>query len=353
MSTSSLPTLGPLQLLEELELSERDHAALVAALREDPTGQSVVLDAQRAASSGAAAAAAHSSGTAGGSGASSAAEEGRPARLRRLVARLLPPNPFSSGPKAEAALKLAAWIASVSRDRPAEPMEAASLSAGSQLGAAPDLLQGLLQATRGAGGAAGVPPGLAASLLGALPGAQQPAATTGAVRHADEARDEAMQLDREPHRQRRKRHKPLSELLAEIPLQEPPAAERLAMQHAVPSPSELQQLLGGALPGGAPGGAAGAAAPDAAAAAAPDGPLGPALSLLLQQHLQAAPGVAQQVQHDGMDLDEDALMLRALDAQASRRHCCAAPRCDVRPVAFRRGTLRCAVLHCAARPLPT
>lgn len=293
-----------LQLLEELELNERDHAALVAALRDDPTGQSVVLGAQQAAASGA-----HSSG----SGASSAAEEGRPLRLRRLLARMLPPNPFSSGPRAEAALKMAAWIAGVCGDQPGPAVDAASRSAGSQPGPPPDLLQGLMQATRGAGAPAGVPPDLAASLLGALSGAsggQQP--TSRAAHGGDE---EAMQLEREPHRQRRKRHKPLSELLAEIPLQEPAAAERLAVQPAVPSPLELQQLLGGSPPDGADAAARGAAA-DAG------DPLGPALSLLLQQHLQGAPAVAQQGPTDIMDLDEDALMLRALDAQASRGACC-------------------------------
>lgn len=309
-------TTLPLQLLEELELNERDHAALVAALRDDPTGQSVVLDAQRAAPSAAAGAAAHSSGTVGGSGASSAAEEGRPLRLRHLMARLLPPNPFSSGPKAEAALKLAAWISSATRDQPGQPLSAVTLSSASQLGAAPDLLQELMQATRAASGGAGMPPGVAASLLGALSGASgghQPVVTTGAARHADDAEEDAMQLDREQHGQRRKRHKPLSELLAEIPLQESLPAERLAMQHAVPSASELQQLLGGGTAGGAP------AAPAAPAAAAAANPLGPALSLLLQQHLQGAPAVTQQAQHDSMDLDDDAAMLRALDAQASPR----------------------------------
>ncbi|KAL4437357.1 hypothetical protein ABPG75_004496 [Micractinium tetrahymenae] len=324
------------KLLEELELNERDHAALVATLREDPTGQSIVLEAQRALSSGIGTAGPHSSGTAGGSGASGAAEEGQPLRLRRLLARLLPPNPFSSEPKAEAALKLAAWIAAATRDQPQQSLDAVSLTAASQLGAAADLLPGLLHATRAASAPAGAAPGSAASLLGALSGAsggQQPAATTGAARPAEEEdEEEAMQLHREPHRQRRKRHKPLSELLAEIPLQEPMAAERLAMQHAAPTASELQQLLGGPLPGGlhSTHGAAAAAtaAPDAAAAAAHPAaadPLGPALSLLLQQHLQGAPGVAQHAQqaqqaqqagHD-MDLDEDTLMLRALDAQMS------------------------------------
>lgn len=319
-------------------MHEEDHALLVAALREDPSGQTVVLEAQRAAAGSGSGSGGGGAGSGGGTGATAGAptasvggaqaqaslsgsgttgvEETRPVRLRRLLARLLPPNPFSSGPKAEAAMKLAAWIAAVSRDA-----EGGSVSAASHLGGAGDLPAGGLGLRRPAAGVAAA----AGPSLAAAGGAAAAAAAGGA---------EAMDADDDgapgAGPKRRKRHKPLSELLAEIPLQEPLPADRPG-QHPVPAAEQLQQLLAGG--GGGGGAAAGGAAAGDGQPGAGD-PLGEALGLLLQQHLQqqqAAGGEAGGAAggEAGMDLD-DALMLRALDAQVGadefhrRRRCCSA-----------------------------
>lgn len=293
---------------------------LVAALREDPSGQTVVLEAQRG--GGASAAGGGSAGTTQGSlsGSGGSSEESRPMRLRRLLARLLPPNPFSSGPKSEAAIKLAAWIAAVSRDA-----EGGSVSAGSHLGGAGDVPPGfaMRRPPGGVGAAAGTGP---AALLGAVPpvvpatstalagpsaGTIAPAAPArrGGV-EGKEADDDLAPGGRQ--QRRRKRHKPLSELLAEMPLHEPLPAERLAAQAALPSADQVQQMLQGGDGGGAlapaPGGS---------------GPLGDALSLLLQQHLQqGGAGGEGSAGRQGMEMDDDSLMLRALDAQVGVLPCC-------------------------------
>lgn len=272
---------------------------LVAALREDPSGQTIVLEAQRVAAAGASAGV--SAGVSGGGapGASTltgntsmaGGKEARALRLRRMLARLLPPNPFSSGPKAEAAMKLAAWMAAVSRDG-----DGGSVSAGSHLGGAGDLLPGMRRPAAAADG-----PARAAS------GRQGGAGV------------EEMEAEGAQPRRRSKRHKPLSELLAEIPLQEPlraPAAMpapgvpgalgALGQPPAPPAPpaaaEQLQQLLLGT--GAGLGGDAGG------------DPLGGALSLLLQQHLSGDQAAAAQA---AMDMDDDSLMLRALDAQVGAR----------------------------------
>ena len=350
---------------------------LVAALREDPTGQSVVLDAQRSAAGASAGASGFAAATmaasASGSGGSGSSEEARPTRLRRLLARLLPPNPFSSGAKAQAALKLAAWIAAVARDS-----EAGAYSIESRMVGAGDLPSGTLPSgSRQAVGAAadGLETGPAVSLLAAsaasglsmgqqqelLAAAAAAAAADGLGGLADDdtededempqaAAERPQQKERRPHRQQRKRHKPLSELLAEIPLQEPllPPADRLAAaaaaqqlqqrQPMMPTAAQLQQMLGGAggLGLGAPEvlqetGGVGAGAPGSDT-------FGPAISLLLHQHLQQQ----GQGQHGAqleqqMQLNEDALMLRALDAQVR-----------IRPSAFRPPLqLTCVAMPCA------
>lgn len=282
-----------MQLLGELEQHEEDHTLLVAALRDDPSGQTIVLEAQRAAaasggpglstglSAGGGGPGSVLTGTTSGAG----GDEARALRLRRLLARLLPPNPFSSGPKAEAAMKLAAWMAAVSRDG-----DGGSVSAGSHLGGAGD-----------------VPPG----------GRRASAGPDGPVRAASGRQGgagvEEMEAEGAQPRRRSKRHKPLSELLAEIPLQEPlrapaaapapgvptmPGQAAAAAVQPPPAAEQLQQLLLGT--GGGLGGDVGG------------DPLGGALSLLLQQHLSADQAQAAQA---AMEMDDDSLMLRALDAQ--------------------------------------
>lgn len=269
-----------LQLLGELEQHEEDHTLLVAALRDDPSGQTIVLEAQRAAAASGGPGSVLTGTTSGAGG-----DEARVLRLRRLLARLLPPNPFSSGPKAEAAMKLAAWMAAVSRDG-----DGGSVSAGSHLGGAGDVPPGGRRASTGLDG-----PVRAAS------GRQGGAGV------------EEMEAEGAQPRRRSKRHKPLSELLAEIPLQEPlrapaaapapnvptmPGQAAAAAVQPPPAAEQLQQLLLGT--GGGLGGDVGG------------DPLGGALSLLLQQHLSADQAQAAQA---AMEMDDDSLMLRALDAQ--------------------------------------
>ncbi len=284
------PNSHTLQLLGELEQHEEDHTLLVAALREDPSGQTIVLEAQRVAAAGGGMSAGLSAGPGSvltGTTSGVGGEEARSLRLRRLLARLLPPNPFSSGPKAEAAMKLAAWMAAVSRDA-----DGGSVSAGSHLGGAGD-----------------VPPGSRRAAA---------AAHDGPVRAASGRQGgagvEEMEAEGAQPRRRSKRHKPLSELLAEIPLQEPLRAPAAAPAPGVPSlpgqaaaappppppaaADQLQQLLLGT--GAGLGGDVGG------------DPLGGALSLLLQQHLSGEQAQAAQA---AMEMDDDSLMLRALDAQ--------------------------------------
>ncbi|KAI7837158.1 hypothetical protein COHA_008952 [Chlorella ohadii] len=181
------------KLLGELEQHEEDHTLLVAALREDPSGQTIVLEAQRVAAAGGGMSAGLSAGPGSvltGTTSGAGGEEARSLRLRRLLARLLPPNPFSSGPKAEAAMKLAAWMAAMSslllqsvsnallrsaQEGGDMPMDAAPAPAGGSGGAAP--MEGTAP-----GAAAGAPSGFdAAAALAAAGQLQLPAHFQDAV----------------------------------------------------------------------------------------------------------------------------------------------------------------------------
>ncbi|KAI3429833.1 hypothetical protein D9Q98_010146 [Chlorella vulgaris] len=330
------------KLQTELDLRAADHAALVASLRADSSGQSIVLEAQRAAAG------------------SVASEEGRALRLRRLLARLLPINPFSAGPKAEAALQMAAWLSSTNDTTDVVAAAGSGLAWGMvREGAA---LEGPLVTSR----ADPHQPELPAAGQVAGSGRGGNAAATW-----EQTEAEAAARRRSPQQQPRKRHKPLGEFLAELsPDQEPGLGGQQQLyrdqEEAAGDGMQGEVVGGGADAGLAAGRAAGLAQPadmsgmQPAAAVLPvagplDGTLSagslPTLSPLLpvqqpqpqhlqepllqlqhmhpqhRQHLQpqqiqqhvadAVAAAAAAGQAVAMQLEEDSSGLRTLDAQMS------------------------------------